>query len=87
MLRGVTGRHWLALAILGSGFTTVAAMTLYAKGRKQEAFALAFTAGVLSTAFAAARALNDPGSSRVGDPNGGPQTAPGGMDSSAWGIV
>lgn len=80
----MTGRHWLALAILGSGFTTVAAMALYAKGRKQEAFALAFTAGVLSTAFAAARALNEPSS--VAE-LGGPQKQPGGMDAAGWGMA
>lgn len=79
----MTGRHWLALAVLGSGLTSLAAMTLFAKGKKEEAFALAFTAGALSTTFAAARMLSAeaaPSSANAGN-------AVVGGDSSSWAPV
>lgn len=55
----MTSRHWLALAIVGSGIVSLGSMALYAKGKREEAFALAFTSGILSTVFSAARVLNE----------------------------
>lgn len=73
----MTGRHWLALAIVGSGAVSLGALVLFAKGRHEEAFALSFTAGLLSTTFSAARALAEDseglpraGSSAAGSPTG-----------------
>jgi hypothetical protein len=53
----MTRQHWLALAVVGSGLTGLTAMGLFAKGRREEALALALTSGLLSTTFAAARVL------------------------------
>jgi hypothetical protein len=55
-------------------------MTLFAKGKRDEAFALAFTAGVLSTAFAAARVL-----SADAAPSLAKSAAP--VDSANWGVA
>jgi len=65
----------------------MAAMVLYARGKQQDAFALAFTAGAVSTVLAAARALaeDSPGLPHAGSPQPQAPTAMAGLGASFLG--